>query len=172
MLYGLRTAVFLGVVLNGINEYTSGHSIFSQQQKDPFRIEYRDGTSQQLFKHATEALEWARDPAKTAKNKMAFLPSEAINQLYGSEFVGSQRKMDTSISGRVAHATRGFVPFTAKPFLDPDLTPQEAAIKAAKGLVSQSYGYTDEQKLRRDERRREERLRLLMEKFQMEGKLP
>jgi len=74
--YQLRNAMIYATVLNGINYWTSGHNIWDN--KDPTRIEFRDGTSMQLAKHSMEAIHWVKDPLKTMTNKMGFIPRAAI----------------------------------------------------------------------------------------------
>lgn len=74
--YQLRNAMIYATVLNGINNMTSGHDIWDN--KDPTRIEFRDGTSMQLAKHSMEAIHWTMDPLKTLTNKLGFIPRAAI----------------------------------------------------------------------------------------------
>jgi len=74
--YQLRNALIYATVLNGINNWTSGHDIW--ENKDPTRIEFRDGTSMQLAKHSMEAIHWVKDPLKTLTNKLGFIPRAVI----------------------------------------------------------------------------------------------
>lgn len=153
--YTLRTAFFISVLIDAVNVQTSGHHIWDSEQKDPLRIEFKDGTSMQAFKHATEFGEWVREPMKTLRNKMAFLPSETIAQVAGQEYAGSKIPMEGS---RMSHALKRAAPFPLGPFLDPALSPEEAAKKSALGSLGiQTYGHTPEQNLRRRELKRRDK---------------
>lgn len=154
-LYALRTSFYIMAIADAINVQTSGHHIWDPEQKDPLRIEFKDGTSMQLFKHATEFGEWVREPLKTLRNKMGFLPAEVISQIANQEYPGSKMPLQGS---RLSHALSGAAPFPAKPFFDPALSGGEAAEKSVLGSVGiQSYGHTDDQKARLREAKRKKK---------------
>jgi hypothetical protein len=68
--YMLKAAMYYLIVANGINMWQTGHSLF--QNRDPTRIELKDGRTMQFSKHFMEPMQWLRDPETTAENKGAF----------------------------------------------------------------------------------------------------
>lgn len=144
--YALRTGLFYLTLVDGINYQTSGHHLW--ENKDPLRIEFRDGTAMQAFKHAAEFGEWLQDPIKVARNKLGAIPKELVSQVDSVQFPGSKTPL-TGAGPRLAHAAEEFLPFGLKPIADPSLTPGEAAVRGALGTVGvQFYGRTAEQKQR------------------------
>jgi DNA polymerase III delta prime subunit len=106
--YQLRNAMIYATVLNGINNITSGHDIW--ENKDPTRIEFRDGTSMQLAKHSMEAIHWSMDPLKTVTNKIGFIPRAAIIATTGT-VPGLGPLKDKSLAGKAAAIAKTAVPF-------------------------------------------------------------
>ena len=153
--YVMRTALIYATLMNGINMATSGHPIW--ENKDPLRIEFRDGTSMQMAKHAMEGPEWLLNPRKTALNKLGFLVSEPANILLGSEYLTPERKIPMTESP-TAHALKRAAPIAISSAISPDLDPSVAAARAVSGAMGfPIYGETAEQKERRLERQKEER---------------
>ena len=148
--YALRTGMMLLTIHDAINYAMSGHHIWDPEQKDPFRIQFRDGTQMQLFKHATEFFEWAREPWKTARNKMAYLPRETIAQLTDQKYPGGPPVVPAgkpTAADRAAQAARNLTPYPVQPFFDPALTWEEAGKKSLLGMVGANlYGMTEDQK--------------------------
>ena len=106
--YQLRNALIYATVLNGINNWTSGHDIW--ENKDPTRIEFRDGTSMQLAKHSMEAIHWTMDPLKTLTNKLGFIPRAAIVATTGT-VPGLGPLKDKSALGKAKAIGQMAVPF-------------------------------------------------------------
>jgi hypothetical protein len=106
--YQLRNAMIYATVLNGINNITSGHDIW--ENKDPTRIEFRDGTSMQLAKHSMEAIHWSMDPLKTVTNKIGFIPRAAIIATTGT-VPGLGPLKDKSLAGKAAAIAKTAIPF-------------------------------------------------------------
>ena len=109
--YQLRAALVYGTLLNAINNATAGRDIWDN--KDPTRIEFRDGTSMQLAKHSMEPIHWLKDPAKTLMNKLGFLPQISAPLLLGKEYLqpGAPDLIDQSFAGRLATAGKKALPF-------------------------------------------------------------
>jgi hypothetical protein len=109
--YQLRNAMIYATVLNGINNWTSGHDIW--ENKDPTRIEFRDGTSMQLAKHSMEAIHWVKDPLKTLTNKLGFIPRAAIIATTGA-IPGLGPMKDKSALAKAKAIGQTAVPFQAQ----------------------------------------------------------
>ena len=119
-MYALRTAVMWGVVLNGYNMAVNDGK-FIWENKDPFRIQYKDGDSQQVDKHAFEFSEWLRNPRQTALNKMGYVPKEVANQLMRTEYLapsggkGKAMVFGPAMRGSpLQHALSGVTPMAAQ----------------------------------------------------------
>lgn len=70
--YVVTTALSWLTLLNGINMMLSDKPIW--ENKDPTRVEFKDGTSMQAAKHSMEAAHWMMAPDKTLGNKLGFWP--------------------------------------------------------------------------------------------------
>lgn len=99
--YQLRTIITYLTLLNGINIAMSGKPIW--QNKDPFRLEFADGTTMAPMKHAAEPFEWLKDPIKVFSNKLGFIP-----KLIGKTTMGDYR---VPPSKRALKELRSLVPF-------------------------------------------------------------
>ena len=99
--YQLRTIITYLTLLNGINYAMSGHYIW--QNKDPFRLEFKDGTTMAPMKHAAEPFEWLKDPLKVLTNKLGFIP-----KFVGKTLMGDYR---VPASKRALRELRDLVPF-------------------------------------------------------------
>jgi hypothetical protein len=110
-LYQLRTAVLLMTAGNAINMMTSGHPLWDN--KDPSRIEFKDGTSMQLAKHAMEPYHWIHDFDKTLGNKLGFVPRAAATYVTGVEYAspGAPKLVDPTAANRAKAALAGALPF-------------------------------------------------------------
>jgi hypothetical protein len=144
-MYQLRAALVYGTILNGINNATAGRNIWDN--KDPTRIEFRDGTSMQLGKHSMEPIHWIKDPAKTLTNKLGFIPQISAPLLMGKEYLspGAPDLIDQSTTGRLAAAGKKALPFQ---FQSVASAPEgEGAKRAISGMLGVPiYGGTAEQK--------------------------
>ena len=109
--YQLRNAAIYATVLNIVNNATSGHDIW--ENKDPTRIEFRDGTSMQLAKHSMEAIHWVKDPIKTLTNKLGFIPRAAIVTTTGT-VPGLGPLKDKTIAGKAKAIGQMAIPFQAQ----------------------------------------------------------
>lgn len=109
--YQLRAALVYGTVLNGLNNITAGRDIWDN--KDPSRLEFRDGTSMQLAKHSMEPIHWLKDPAKTLTNKLGFIPQITAPLIFGKEYLqpGAPDLLDQSVTGKLAAAGKKALPF-------------------------------------------------------------
>jgi len=115
----IRSALWYVTVGDGINYAMTGHHI--RENKNPLRVDLGDGLSMQLSKHFTEPLEWFREPGQQALNKLGYLPSEALDQMQGTQWLSSSghaKRMDTSPLGRVKHAARAALPFSMNQFVE------------------------------------------------------
>ena len=117
--YIARSALYYLVVGDAINYSMSGHHLW--QNKDPTFIDWGDGRRMQFSKHIMEVPHWFDHPTKQAIGKMGYVPKEAANQLFGTEYLAPQagkqgqvfagpKMKDKSPLGRVEHAAGGFTP--------------------------------------------------------------
>ncbi len=102
--YMLRSLIYYNIAANAINYAFTGHSVY--QNKDPFRIDLGNGQTMSWSKHFTEPFEWLKNPSQQFANKLAFLPSEAIDQLAHTQYLNAS---DFGASppmkeGRLTHA--------------------------------------------------------------------
>lgn len=120
--YQMRTLFIYATLVNGMNMAVTGHPLWDN--RDPTRLEFRDGTSMQLMKHAAEPYHWIADPDKTFSNKLGFIPRSMIVGLGGLEYASptAPKLLDTSGVGRTLAVAKGALPFQAS-----------AAIQAPKG---------------------------------------
>ena len=109
--YMLRTGLIYATIMNGINLVTSGHYIW--ENEDPTLLEYRDGSTQQIAKHAMEGPEWLIKPRQMALNKLGYVPSEAATQLLGKEYL-SAKGSAPPIGSRAAHLVKKITPISAQ----------------------------------------------------------
>lgn len=152
--YVMRTALIWATLMNGYNLATSGHPIWDN--KDPTKIEWADGTTQQVAKHAMEGPEWLLNPRQTALNKLGFIPKELATQGLGVEYLSTHGKAPP-IESRTGHLIAGVAPISAQQFKVPgrDLeTAVRRSVLSAAGAPI--YGMTAEEKLaaKREARRR------------------
>jgi len=74
--YALFTLIGWATIYNGINYATSGNYMW--ENKDPTRIDLKDGTTMQAAKHSMEAAHWVMHPWKTLSNKFGYFPKTII----------------------------------------------------------------------------------------------
>jgi len=130
--------------MNGYNMTTSGHSIL--ENKDPTKIEYADGTTQQVAKHAMEGMEWMTNPRKTALNKLGFAVKTPAELLLGKEYLTPDGRAP-AIESRTAHVAKEVLPIPLQQGATPGRTIQETVKRAALGMVGLPvYGMTKEEK--------------------------
>lgn len=142
--YALRSTLYWVTLLNGLNYMTSGHSVFSPEQKDPTRLQFRDGTSMQVGKHTFEAVHAATDPVRFAYNKLGYSPKMLVDLMSGKSGYGETAPKYDSFVG---HAAQAALPFTANSATQPGLSPTERVVRPiASGLGFPTYGTTQEQK--------------------------
>ena len=107
----MKTVLTYLIVVNGLNMVTAGRPIWDN--KDPTRLEFEDGTSIQVMKHAAEPYHWITDPLKTLSNKLGFVPKAAGVALTGNEYLGptAQKLTDPSVLGRAKAIAGSALPF-------------------------------------------------------------
>jgi muramidase (phage lysozyme) len=74
--YALFTLIGWATIYNGINYAISGNYMW--ENKDPTRIDLKDGTTMQAAKHNMEAAHWVMHPWKTLINKLGYFPKTII----------------------------------------------------------------------------------------------
>ena len=142
--YALRSTLYWVTLLNGLNYMTSGHSVFSPEQKDPTRLQFRDGTSMQVGKHTFEAVHAVTDPVRFAYNKLGYSPKMLVDLMSGKSGYGETAPKYDSFIG---HAAQAALPFTVNSATQPGLSPTERVVRPiASGLGFPTYGTTQEQK--------------------------
>ena len=170
--YIMRSALYYATIANGINYALSGQ--FLWDNLDWTFLNTGDGRKIQWSKHAFEPVHWVEHPGQQALNKLGFLPKEALNQMLGTEWLstaGKMKPMDTSLTGRLAHAAKSLEPIAMQQALSPaaDLgsigsgfvgvpiygkkTPQVLEEKAALKELHQSADYKAAALQRRIEKR-------------------
>lgn len=158
--YVLRTAAIYLTLMNGINMATSGHSILDN--KDPTKIEYKDGTTQQIAKHAMEGYEWIIRPRQTALNKLGPVPSEIAEQLMKKEYLSSYVNAPP-IKSPMGHLAKKFLPI---PISQGGVEGRSTASSAKRAVQSMlgvpMYGMTKEERVAtKEKRKRDKRLQEL-----------
>ena len=144
-LYQFKTAMTYLTVLNGINMMTANRPIWDN--KDPTRLEWKDGTSMQAMKHAMEPYHWMMDPTKTLSNKLGFVPKAAVIALTGNEYASpdAPKLMDRSAMGRAKQIAKGALPFQIQ--AAEGAPPGEGGKRALLGTLGfPLYGATPEQR--------------------------
>jgi hypothetical protein len=117
--YMARFAFTSLTLANGLNVALSGKYIW--ENKDPFTIDFGDGTFLSPFKHAAEFYHWVTDFDKTFYNKLGWLPKQLTEAAYDI-------RKDTPLQERLKNLVKGTaVPFTGSSATDPRRTPGEAA---------------------------------------------
>lgn len=135
--YVLRSALIYMTLMNGLNMATSGHPIWDN--KNPFMLEYRDGTTQQIAKHAMEFPEWLRNPIGTAQNKLGFVPRTILQQ--------AEMPKGTTTKQRVKAVLEGLAPMNVTAAIEAD-SPGSAGRKMVGNTFGVStYGKTSREKL-------------------------
>lgn len=142
--YALRTGLIYATLMNGYNMTTSGHPIWDN--KDPTKIEYADGTTQQVAKHAMEGAEWLHNPRRTALHKLGFAVKTPAELLFGKEYL-SETGQAPPIQSRTAHILNEFAPIPLQQDGTPGRTTEEMVKRAALGVVGLPvYNMTAEEK--------------------------
>lgn len=107
------TASYLqyATIADALNMAFTGHHFW--QNKDKTRVELGDGRTMQLNKHAMEYLNWIQHPGQEGLNKLGFLPSEALEQMMGVEYLRPGGKAPT-MKSHMGHLIETILPITAK----------------------------------------------------------
>lgn len=125
MKYVMRTALIWATLMNGLNIMASGHSIWDN--KDPTKIEWRDGTTQQIAKHAMEGPEWLLNPRQTALNKLGRPIAEVMDQLLGVEYMSASGKSPPMQESRAGHLAKAILPLSVQTGASPTRSLGETA---------------------------------------------
>ena len=164
--YQLRAALVYGTILNGLNNITAGRNIWDN--KDPTRLEFRDGTSMQLAKHSMEPIHWLKDPAKTLTNKLGFIPQITAPLILGKEYLqpGAPDLLDQSVTGKLAAAGKKALPFQIQSVMGAPTG--EGAKRAVAGtlgfpIYGGSAGEKAKQRVERKKAEMEKRMKFLKE---------
>jgi len=141
--YALRSAALWVTVLNGLQYAMTGTPIW--ENKDPTRIEFKDGTSLQPAKHSAEAVHAVLDPVKFAMNKLGFLPSLAADIAAARHGAGFMAQSGDSVTW---HTVKKALPFTASPMVQPHLTPGQRVGRSVSGAMGVPiFGFNQQQKM-------------------------
>lgn len=117
--YIMRNAILYFTLYDGLNVALSGHHIWENKKYggDMFMLDLGDGRHMAINKHAYEVPHAVENPAKFALGKMGILPSEALDQLLGKEYLtptgGPPMK-----EGRVMHAAKRLEPFSLNAMIE------------------------------------------------------
>jgi hypothetical protein len=151
--YVARTAVMWATLLNGYNLYASGngdpskgHNIWDN--KDPTRIEWADGTTQQIAKHAMEGPEWLMRPRQTALGKLGTPVKLPLELATGKEYLQADGNAP-AITSRTQHVLGALAPIWAESGADPVRTPNDSISRAVASFMGAPFhGRTKEEKAR------------------------
>jgi hypothetical protein len=155
--YVMRTAALWMVAMNGLNMQTSGHPIW--ENKDPTRIEFKDGTGMQMAKHAMEGPEWLLHPRQTALNKLGAFTKLPFELATGKEYISADG-VAPPIDSRTGHIIKSMAPIAISSTANSDLPVEEKIKRSTMGAVGMPiYGMTDEQKAASREARKEAKKR-------------
>jgi hypothetical protein len=157
--YVLRTAIIYMTLMNAVNMQTSGHPIWDN--KNPTRIEYKDGTSQQFAKHAMEGPEWLLHPRQTALNKLGPAIALPIELATGKSYLAAESSAPP-IESRTSQVLKRVSPISVSSATGSNLPTGEAIKRGALGAAGfPVYGMTDEQKAAaREEKRAKKRKKM------------
>jgi len=150
--YALRSAALWLTLIQGIQYAMTGTSTL--ENKDPTRIQFKDGTSLQPGKHSAEAVHAMADPVSFAMNKLGFLPSIAADVAAARYGAGP-----LAISGDspTKYLIKKALPFTASPLVQSNLTPGQRVGRSVSGALGVPiYGFTPQQKLAARQKRMRE----------------
>ena len=170
-LYQMKFALMYLTLLNGINMMTAGRPIWDN--KDPTRIEMKDGTSIQATKHAMEPFHLVMDTDKAVANKLGFFPKALVIGVGGVEYASptAPKLEDQSLLGRIGAISKGALPFQAQA-MEQASTVQEGLTKAALGTLGVPvYGQTAEEKAKKRAEKRERLMKKRIKEFQDKGYL-
>lgn len=160
--YLIRSGFFYLVAGDAINHAMSGHHIWDN--KNPLQIDMDpQGDRHMIFnKHFLEIPHGILDPQKQVLGKLSYPVKEALNQLFGTEYL-SPRKDPRSgqitagpamEGGRLGHAARGLEPIAVQQGFG------GGAETGAMGFFGLPvYGKTREQKVKDAAERRRKRIR-------------
>jgi len=141
--YALRSAALWVTVLNGLQYAMTGNWIW--ENKDPTRLEFKDGTSLQPAKHSAEAVHAVLDPVKFAMNKLGFLPSLAADIAAARHGAGFMAQSGDSVTW---HTVKKALPFTVSPMVQPHLTPGQRVGRSVSGAMGVPiFGFNQQQKM-------------------------
>lgn len=164
--YVVTTALSWLTLLNGINMMMSDKPIW--ENKDPTRVEFKDGTSMQAAKHSMEAAHWMMAPDKTLGNKLGFWPKAIFVGTTATAYPSptAPKLKDPSALGRAKAIALLGAPFQVSSAIQ---APEGEALKRA-GLSTMGfpvYGVAKD-KLKESQRKgrleaKEKRLRQMLE---------
>jgi hypothetical protein len=141
--YALRSAALWITALNSLQYAMTGTPIW--ENKDPTRIEFKDGTSLQPAKHSAEAVHAVLDPVKFAMNKLGFLPSLAADIAAARHGAGFMAQSGDSVTW---HTVKKALPFTVSPLVQPHLTPGQRVGRSVSGAMGVPiFGFNQQQKM-------------------------
>lgn len=142
--YQMRSALIYLTVLDGMNQITSGHHIW-ENKKDPTRIEFRDGTTMQMSKHAMEPAHWILHPEQTLSNKLGFLPHAAITYWGEKQYPFGPELEDKSPLVKMERIGEQMLPFQVQAAVQaPTGQGVERAVMGTLGMPI--YGMTNEER--------------------------
>ena len=145
--YIFKQAMVYLTVMNGVNQYFSGHNIW--ENEDPTMIDLGNGQKMQASKHMMEPIHWLMSPGQQALNKLGYVVKEPLEQAMNKQYLSTKgappitNAKDTALSGagkRVEHALSTTLPISGQQLM------QSGAIPAISGFFgSPIYGKTDKQ---------------------------
>jgi hypothetical protein len=124
MKYVMRTALIWATLMNSYNIMAGGKPIWDN--KDPTKIEWRDGTTQQIAKHAMEGPEWLLNPRQTALNKLGVPVKEILDQLTGQEYLSATGQAPP-MGSRMGHLAQSVLPLSVQTGAAPNRSLGETA---------------------------------------------
>lgn len=107
--YIVRSAFIYLTMYNALNQALSGHPIW--ENKDPLTVDMGNGERLQANKHFLEVPHMLMNPAKFWMGKLGTIPSEALDQIFGKEYLTPSGGPPMK-GGRLEHAASRVLPFS------------------------------------------------------------
>ena len=110
--YMIRAALWTFALGEAINYAASGHHLW--ENEDWTTVDLGDGDSMQLSKHFFEPFHWVQKPGQEILNKLGAVPSEALEQAMGKQYLSTKGAPPLSgVGARAGHLAKRMLPFGA-----------------------------------------------------------
>lgn len=121
--YILRAGLFYVTMLDGLNMAFTGHHVWDN--KDPTRLEYPDGRTQQFSAHTMKPVHMLTKPLPTLLNSMGQIPRELANQAFHTEYLAPRESKTGQVlagpgmkENRALHALKAISPISGQQIVE------------------------------------------------------